>query len=183
LGEEICATFPFRGYYTLKYESWPKDLDEDYLKYTGQKLKRDEHKGQAEEYASSHEEDVCIGENQTPTYDTSSKLIDEVDDTSVLDGYTFDESTKHEDETSYDDYGEMFQSVDVKDPTSFIMYDADDDGSSSMIAPMHDEDSTPYITYDVDDDEDMFVPQHDDEIKQRTLALHDLEDRLLVKEE
>jgi hypothetical protein len=135
-----------------------------------------------EEHASSHEEDVCIKEDQTIAYDTSSELTDEVDDTSVLDGYTSDESTKDEDATSYDD-DDMFQSTHVEDPTSFTMYDAYDEGSSSMITPTHDEDSTPYLIYDVDDDEDVTVPRHDDEIKQRPLALQDLEDRLLVKEE
>jgi hypothetical protein len=108
-------------------------------------------------HASSHVEDVCIKEDQTITYDTSSKLTDEADDTSVLDGYTSDESTKDEDATSYDDE-DMFQSADVEDPTSFTMYDAYDEGSSSVIAPMHDEDSTPYLIYDVDDDEDVIVP-------------------------
>jgi hypothetical protein len=83
LGEEIRAALPFKGYYTLKYGSWPKDLDEDYFKGTGQKLMRDE---QVEECASNHVEDVCIEEDQTTTYDTSSELIDEADDTSVLDG-------------------------------------------------------------------------------------------------
>jgi hypothetical protein len=166
-----------------KTRSWPKDLDKDSFKGTEQKLKRDEHEGQVEEGASSHVEDVCIEEYQTTTYDTSSELTDEVDDTSVLDGYTSDESTKDEDATSYDDYEEMSQSTDVEDPTSFIENDAYDEGSSSVIAPMHDEDSTPYFIYDVDDDEDVIVPRHHDEIEQRLLALQDLENRLLVTEE
>jgi hypothetical protein len=76
----------------------------------------------------------------------------------VLDGYTLDESTKDEDATSYDEYEEMFQSTDVEDPTYFNVYDDYDEGSSSMIAPTHDEDSTPYLIYDVDDDEDVIVP-------------------------
>ena len=45
LGEDICATFSFQGYYTIKYGSWPKDLDEDSFKGTRDKLKRDEHEG------------------------------------------------------------------------------------------------------------------------------------------
>jgi hypothetical protein len=180
LGEEICATFPFKSYFTLKYECWPKNVDEDSFKGTWKKLMRGE---QVEEHASSHEEDVCIEEDQTTTYDTSSELTDEADDTSVLDGYTSDESTKDEDATSYDDYEEMFQSADVEDPTSFTEYDAYNEGSSSVIAPTHDEDSTPYFMYDVDDDEDVTVPRHDDEIEQIPLALQDLENRLLVTEE
>jgi hypothetical protein len=134
------------------------------LKRHGKKVK-DECEGQVEQHASSHEEDVCIKEEQTTTYETSSELTDEVDDTSVLDGYTSDESTQEEDATSYDD---MFQSTNVEDPTTFTMYDAYDVGSLSVIAPMLDEDSTPY---DVDDDEDMIVPRQS------------LEDQLLVKEE
>jgi hypothetical protein len=49
-------------------------LDEDYFKSTGHEVKKDEHEGQVEEHASSHEEDVCIKEDQTTTYDTSSEL-------------------------------------------------------------------------------------------------------------
>jgi hypothetical protein len=48
--------------------------------------------------------------------------------------------------------------ADVEDPTSSTVYDAYDEGSSSMITPTHDEDSTPYLIYDVDDDEDVIVP-------------------------
>jgi hypothetical protein len=100
-------------------------VDEDSFKGTGKKLKGKEYEGQVEEHASSHEEDVCIEEDQTIAYETSSELSDEVDDTSVLDGYTSDESTKDEDATSYDDH--MFQSTDVEDPTSFTMHDTYDE--------------------------------------------------------
>jgi hypothetical protein len=34
LCDHICVSFPFKGYYTLKYKSWPKDLDEDSFKDT-----------------------------------------------------------------------------------------------------------------------------------------------------
>ena len=77
----------------------------------------------------------------------------------------------------------MFQLADVEDPTSFTMHDAYDEGSSSMIVPTRDEDSTPYLIYDVKDKEDVIIPQYDDVIKQRPLALKGLDDRLLVKEE
>jgi hypothetical protein len=72
LGEEICVALSFQGYYTLKYRSWPKDLDEDSVKSTRQKSMRDEHEGQGEERASSHVEDVCIEEDQIAAYDTAS---------------------------------------------------------------------------------------------------------------
>ena len=39
MGDEVCATLSFQYYYTIKYESWPKDLDEDSLKDTHKKLK------------------------------------------------------------------------------------------------------------------------------------------------
>jgi hypothetical protein len=109
---------------------------------------------------------VCKKEDPTVAYDTSSELSDEDEATSVLDGYTSDEST------SYEDYEEMFRSTDVEDPTSFTVHDACDEGSSSVIAPMHDEDST----YDVDDEEDMVVPRHDDKIEQIPLEVQGLED-------
>jgi len=34
LGEEFCATMSLQDYCTIKYESWPKDLDEDSFKGT-----------------------------------------------------------------------------------------------------------------------------------------------------
>jgi hypothetical protein len=109
-----------------------------------------------EEHASSHEEDVCIEEDQTTTYDTSSELTDEADDTSVLDG-------KDEDATScpYDDYEEMFQSTDVEDPTSFTVYDVDDEDGSRVLAPNYDVDSTTHPIYDMYDDASMIVPEYD----------------------
>jgi hypothetical protein len=161
--EKVRATLPFKSYCELKCGSCPEDLDEDYFKSTGKEVKKDEHEEQVEEHASSHEEDVFIEEDQTTAYETSSKLNDEVDDVSVLDGYTFDESAKDEDATSHDD--------DVEDPTTFTMYDAYDVGSLNVIVPMLDEDSTPYLSYDADDDEDVIAPRQG------------LEDQLLVKEE
>jgi hypothetical protein len=138
------------------------------LKGTWKKSKNNPEE-QVEEHASSHEENVCIEEDQTVAYETSSELTNETGDTSVLDGYTFDESTKDEDATPNDDH--MFQSANVGDPTYFTMHDTYDEGSSSMMAPMHDEDSTPYLIYDVDDEEDVIAPRQG------------LEDQLLVKEE
>jgi len=140
---------------------------------------KDWQKRHMKERAPSHIEDVCIKEDQK-TYDTSSELFYEVDDTSVLDGYTFDELTQDEHATSHDDYEEMFQSADVEHPTSSTVYDTYDEGSTSIIAPTHYEDSTPHIMYDSNDDEDVILPRHHDEIKQRPLALRHLEDRLLV---
>ena len=32
LGDEVCATLSFQDYYTIKFGSQPKDLDEDFLK-------------------------------------------------------------------------------------------------------------------------------------------------------
>jgi len=117
-------------------------VDEDSFKGTRQKLNRNEHEGQVEEHESSHVENVCVEEDQTITYDITLELIDEADDTSVLDGYNYDEDSK---------------SVDVEDPTYVLMYDAYDEGDSSIITPTHDEDSVPYPIYDVYDDEGMTV--------------------------
>jgi len=63
LGEEICAALPFKSYFTLKHGCWPKNVDEDSFKGTGQKLKRSEHQEQVEEHTSSHVEDMCIEED------------------------------------------------------------------------------------------------------------------------
>jgi hypothetical protein len=110
-----------------------------------------------EEDAYSHEEDVCIEKNPIVAYETSSELTGETGDTSVLDGYTFDESVEDEDATLDDDH--MFQSTDVGYPTSFTMHNTYDEGSSRRITPTHDEDSTPYLIYDSDNEEDMIAPR------------------------
>jgi hypothetical protein len=87
---------------------------------------------QVDLHTSSHVEDVCIEEDQTTTYE----IINETDDTSVLDGENKDKKSC----PTFDDHEEIFQSVDVEDPTSSTVYDAYDEGSSSIITPMHDED-------------------------------------------
>jgi hypothetical protein len=105
LSEEICPSFPFKIIYTLWYRSWPKDLDEDYFKSTWKELKKDGNEGHVKKHASSHVEGVCIEEDQMTTYDTSTKLTNEANDTIVLDG-------EDEDTTScptYDDNEKMFQ--------------------------------------------------------------------------
>jgi hypothetical protein len=123
-------------------------------------------------FAPRHIEDMCIKEDQTTTYDTSSELNNDVDETSVLDGYTSNESAKDEDATSLNDYEEMFQSTDVENPTSSIVYDAYDEGSPSVIESTLDEDSTPNISCDSDDEEEYML-----------VSRQVLEDQLLVKEE
>jgi hypothetical protein len=45
LGEEIRTALPFKSYYTLWYGSWSKDLDDDSLKSTWKKWKRDDREG------------------------------------------------------------------------------------------------------------------------------------------
>ena len=66
-GDEICAALPFRDHYTIKYRSWPKDLDKDYLNASGKKLKRDVHEIKVKDHTSIHIEDLCIEEDQTTT--------------------------------------------------------------------------------------------------------------------
>jgi len=46
----------------------------------------------------------------------------------------------------------MFQSIDVEDPTSPLVYDVDDEGGSSVLAPNYDVDLAPHPSYDMYDD-------------------------------
>jgi hypothetical protein len=113
----------------------------------------------------------------------------------VLDG-------KDEDETSFpthDDYEDMFQSVDVEDPTSLLVYDANDEGGSSVLPPNYDMGSTPHPIYDMYDDacveddnkgvdwvyEDSPHESYHCTISysESIISLHDLENELLVTEE
>ena len=58
LGDEVGAALSFQDYYTIKYGSWPNDLDEDSLKGMGKKLKGDEQEGWKKKHAPSHVADV-----------------------------------------------------------------------------------------------------------------------------
>jgi hypothetical protein len=139
---------------------------------------------------------VGIPPEATKKSTTPSKLTDEADDTSVLDG-------NDEDETScltHDDYEDMFQSTDIEDPTSPLIYGVDDEGGSSMLAPNYDVGSTPHPSYDMyddacveDDNEGADLVYEEDspcEFYHCTVSysdsvnpLHDLENKLLVTEE
>ena len=46
MGDEVCAALSFQDYYTIKFESQPKDLDEDLLKSIVGGGKKDEHEVQ-----------------------------------------------------------------------------------------------------------------------------------------
>ena len=46
MGDEVCATLPFQDYYTIKFGSQPKNLDEDLLKGIVGGVKKDEHEVQ-----------------------------------------------------------------------------------------------------------------------------------------
>jgi hypothetical protein len=157
---------------------------------------RDEHEGHAEECASSHVEDVCREEDQITSYDTPSKLTNEATDTSVLD-------EKDEDKIScptHGDYEDMSQSINVEDPTSPLVYDADDEGGSTMLTPSYDAGSTPhpsYHTYDdacVEDENEGVDLVYEEDSKRESydcIVSHsdsvspfcDLENRLLLTEE
>jgi hypothetical protein len=54
-------------------------------------------------------------------------------------------------------HGEVSQSTDVEDSTSYLSSDAHDD--EGVRAPKYDEDSTPYPIYDTYDDASMIVPK------------------------
>jgi hypothetical protein len=64
LSEEIHVALPFKIFYTLWYESWPKESNEDYFKSIGQEVKKDEHEGEVVKHASSHAKDVCVEGDQ-----------------------------------------------------------------------------------------------------------------------
>jgi hypothetical protein len=71
IGEDICASLPFKNYFTIQYGFWPKNVDEDSFKSRGNELENSEDKEQVEEHASSLEEQVHIEANQIATEDTS----------------------------------------------------------------------------------------------------------------
>jgi hypothetical protein len=179
LGKEFRAAMSLRDYCTIKYGSWPKDLDEDSFNGTRQKLKEDKQEVQedlaqahshVEEHASSHDVEVSVGEDQAVAYD-------ETVDTSMLVGFVT--STDDEGATScptYDDYEDddtaaphapLALSYEVHDTNTYdrqvdgtYVEDAYDD--EGVLAPNYDEHSTSHPTYDThDDDEGMMVPTYD----------------------
>ena len=107
-----------------------------------------------EEHAFIHENDVFIEEEQKVDYDTSSKLTNETDGTSVLNG-------EDEDMTScpaYDDYEKMFQSYNVNDSLPLHVYDSDDGDSSRRNSVRH-------PIYDTYDEENMIVTELDKDLE------------------
>jgi hypothetical protein len=58
-------------------------------------------------------------------------------------------------------YGEVSQSTDVEDSTSYLSSDAHDD--EGVLAPKYDEDSMPYPIYDTYGDASMIVPKYDED--------------------
>ena len=62
MGDEVCVALSFQDYYTIKFGSQPKDLDEDLLKYIVGGGKKDEHEvqvlGELHLELTIHDEDV-----------------------------------------------------------------------------------------------------------------------------
>jgi hypothetical protein len=98
-------------------------------------------------HASSHVEDVCNEDDDTITSSTPLALSYEAHNTSAHDGQVDGA------------YGEMSQSTNVEDSTSYLSSDAYDD--EGVLAPKYDEDSMPYPIYDIYDDACMIVPEYD----------------------
>jgi hypothetical protein len=106
-----------------------------------------------EEHATSHDEEVCVEEDQAVVYD-------EVVDTSMLAGFVA--STDDEGETScptYYDFEDHDTNTHVGQIDGTYVEDVYDD--EGVLAPNYDDHSTPYPVYDSYDDEDMMVPTYD----------------------
>ena len=62
LGDEVCAALSFQDYYTIKFGSQPKDLDQDFLKNIVWGVEKDEPKvqvdGELDLKLTVHDEDV-----------------------------------------------------------------------------------------------------------------------------
>ena len=62
LGDEVCATLSFQHYYTIKFRSQPKDLDQDFLKNIVGGVEKDEPEvqvdGELDLELTVHDEDV-----------------------------------------------------------------------------------------------------------------------------
>ena len=62
MGDEVCATLSFQDYYTIKFGSRPKDLDEYLLKSIVGGVEKDKHEvqvdGEIDMESTVHDEDV-----------------------------------------------------------------------------------------------------------------------------
>jgi hypothetical protein len=183
LGKEFCATMSLRDYCTIKYGSWPEDLDEDSFNGTRRRLKEEKQEvreelarahSHVEEHASNHDEKVSGEEDQAVVHD-------ETIDTSMLMGFV----TGTDDEgamscPTYDDYEDddtttpcapLALSYEVHDIDTYdrqvdgtYIEDAYDD--EGVLAPIYDEHSTSHPTLDTyddddDDDEGTRIPTYD----------------------
>jgi hypothetical protein len=106
-----------------------------------------------EDHAISHDEEVCIVEDQVMVYD-------EVVDTSMLAGFVT--STDDKGATScptYYDFKDHETNTHVGQIEGTYAEDVYDD--EGVLAPNYDDHSRPYLVYDSYDDEDMMVPTYD----------------------
>ena len=75
LGDEVCAALSFQDYYTIKFGSQPKDLDEDLLKGIVGGVKKDEPEvqvdGELDLELTVHDEDVHEEIALEPSYESS----------------------------------------------------------------------------------------------------------------
>jgi len=94
-------------------------------------------------------EDVCNEDDNTITSSTPLTLSCEAHNTSAHDGQV-DGS-----------YGEMSQSGNVEDSTSYLSSNAHD--NEGVLEPKYDEVSTPYPIYDTYDDASIMVPKYDED--------------------
>ena len=86
MGDEACAALSFQDYYTIKFGSQPKDLDEDLLKSIVGGRKKYEHEvqvvGELHLELTGHDEDVheeitlepCCESSDTSTF--TSQIVD-----------------------------------------------------------------------------------------------------------
>ena len=75
MGDEVSAALSFQDYYTIKFGSQPKDLDEDLLKGIVGGGKKDEHEvqvvGELHLELTVHDEDVHEEIALEPSYESS----------------------------------------------------------------------------------------------------------------
>ena len=75
MGDEVYTTLSFQDYYTIKFRSQPKDLDEDLFKSIVGGGKKDEHEvqvvGEFHLELTIHDEDVHEEITLEPSYESS----------------------------------------------------------------------------------------------------------------
>jgi hypothetical protein len=175
LGKEFCAGMSLRDYCTIKYGSWPEDLDEDAFNGTKRRLKEEKQEvweelvqahSHVEDHASNHDEKVSGEEDQAMVHDELMGFFTGIDDEGATSCPTYDDY-EDDDTTPCAPLALSYEAhdTDTYDRQVDGKYTEDAYDDDGVPTPIYDEHSTSHPTLysyeNDDDDQGMRIPTYD----------------------